>query len=172
MAKLVFPPNIDQLPTNIKVLATLFSTLAQNIFRFINTESTDLTPLNSLIVCTVACQPGIAMSDLADQLGIAKPQLSRNVLNLEKLDLIERRHNPDNRRLVNVYANPAGNQWAQAQILKVAQHLNGLLDKLEAPEQERLDVLMSETLTILAKADIVPIPPVPLQPTTQTQTGK
>lgn len=158
MAEPSFPPNIDALPANIKVLATLFSTLAQNIFRFINTESSDLTPLNSLIVCTVACHPGIAMSDLADQLGIAKSQLSRNVLTLEKLDLVERRHNTDNRRLVYVYANPAGNAMAQAQVLKVAQHLNGLLDKLEAPEQQRLDVLLSETLAILAKADIVPIP--------------
>ena len=166
MTEQTFPPHIDELPPNIKVLATLFGTLAQNIFRFINTESTALTPLNSIIVFTVACHPGISMSDLADQLGIAKSQLSRNVLSLEKLDLLKRQHNPDNRRLVNVYANPEGNSLAQAQIFRVAEHLNDLLTKLTPTEQARLDVLLRETLTILAKADIVPIEPANLAPST------
>lgn len=153
------PPELEQIPSNIRTVVTLFGTLAQTIFHYINTESTKLTPLNSLIVFTVATKPGISMSDLAKELGAANSQLTRNVTALENLDLIQRRHNLENRRVVNVYPSKAGLAFITEQFKKIGDRLDNTLSILSPKDRKKLDQSMAESLEILAKADIVPLPP-------------
>lgn len=153
------PPELEKIPKNIRTVVTLFGTLGQTIFHYINTESTKLTPLNSLIVFTVVTKPGISMSDLADELGAAKSQLTRNVTTLENLELLERRHNLENRRIVNVYPSESGLAFITEQFKKIGDRLDKTLSILSPEDRKKLDQSMSASLDILAKADIVPLPP-------------
>ncbi|KRM23634.1 MarR family winged helix-turn-helix transcriptional regulator [Latilactobacillus graminis] len=154
-----FPPELEKIPSNIRTVVTLFGTLGQTIFHYINTESNKLTPLNSLIVFTVATNPGISMSNLAEELGAAKSQLSRNVTTLENLELVERRHNRENRRIVNVYPSESGLAFITEQFKKIGERLEDTLSVLSPTDRRKLDQSMAVSLTILAKADIVPSPP-------------
>lgn len=153
------PPEFDKIPENIRAVVTLFGTLGQTIFHYINTDSSKLTPLNSLIVFTVATNPGISMSDLAKKLGAANSQLSRNVTALENFDLIQRRHNLENRRVVNVYLNEAGHNFITEQLEKIGKRLDATLSVLPEKKRKKLNASMAESLDILAEANIVPLPP-------------
>lgn len=151
-----YPPEFSQLPSNVRTTAVLFSTLAQTVIKYFNTEDFKLSPLNFIILTNTMMVPGISMSALAEKTGISKPQLSRNVSNLEELQLLERKHNTDNRRIVNVHPAEKGKELMNSQFLSVAGKLDNTLSTLSIEDRDHLNSLMNETLDILSKAGIVP----------------
>lgn len=158
MNKPIYPPELCELPENIRTTALLFSTLAQTIFSYFNKETVQQSPLNFMILTTVTSHPEIPMSELAEKIGISKPQLSRSVNNLEKSNMIERIHNKDNRRVVNVYPIQEGYDLMDKEFHNVADKLNDTLSILSKADRTRLDSLMNESLEILSKAGIVNTP--------------
>ena len=66
-------------------------------------EDLKLTKLDMLILLIVATNEGISMTELANQVGTSKVQVSRSIAGLEERAIVQRRHNQENRRVVNVY---------------------------------------------------------------------
>lgn len=48
------------------------------------------------------------MTELAQEVGTSKVQISRWITNLEQMNLVKRQHNTKNRRMVNVYLTSEG----------------------------------------------------------------
>lgn len=156
MNKNNYPEHFELLPENLRATALLFGTLAQTVIKYFNSEEISLTPLNFIIVSNSFMSPGISMSDLATRIGISKPQLSRSVSKLEEMNLVERRHNQENRRIVNVYPIESGTNLVHEQFENVVEKLDNTLSSLPLEDRQRLNSLMTESLEILSKAGIVP----------------
>ena len=72
-------------------------------FKDLDLEDLKLTKLDMLILLIVATNEGISMTELANQVGTSKVQVSRSIAGLEERAIVQRRHNQENRRVVNVY---------------------------------------------------------------------
>lgn len=95
---------------NISVFTDTFAFLSRLIFQEIDTdlESIKLTKMELLLVLIVATKEGITMTELANQVGTSKVQISRSISRLEKSHMVQRITNQDNRRIVNVHMTEEG----------------------------------------------------------------
>ena len=70
--------------------------------------SIDLTPPHSGILRAIAAEPGRSQQALSGQLGLLPSRVVAYVDELEDLGYVERRRNPDDRRLHALYLTPSG----------------------------------------------------------------
>ncbi|WP_225046939.1 MarR family winged helix-turn-helix transcriptional regulator [Lacticaseibacillus kribbianus] len=141
------------------LFANLFVTLAQAVSQNLSLAHLGLSNLELITVITVYTHPGIAMSALAEQMGISGPQLSRTIGQLEARDLVRRAHNPANRRVVNVMRTTAGVKLAEDHMAMVQQRLAERLAGLSAADHAALAKHLGATIDLLAKVGIVQLPP-------------
>ncbi|HEX3789425.1 MAG TPA: MarR family winged helix-turn-helix transcriptional regulator [Pseudonocardiaceae bacterium] len=103
----------------------------------------DLTPPQTGLLRAIATDPGRSQQALAGQLSIPPSRLVVLVDELERRGLIERRRNPDDRRLHAVHLTAAGGELL-GRIREVATaHEDTILWALDESEREQLFALLS-----------------------------
>ena len=108
----------------------------------------DLTPPQVGLLHAIALEPGRSQQALARHLGTPATRLVALVDGLEQRGLVERRRNPDDRRLYAVHLTEAGRRF-MGRLARVArEHDDAVLDGLDPDERARLH----ELLTRVAKA--------------------
>lgn len=102
----------------------------------------DLTPPQTGLLRVVALDPGRSQQALAGQLGTPPTRLVALVDGLEERGLLERRRNPQDRRLHAVYLGRAGEK-IMGEIRTVArEHDDAVLAALDADERAQLRRLL------------------------------
>ena len=108
----------------------------------------DLTPPQAGLLRAIAVGPGRSQQALAQHLGTPATRLVALVDGLEQRGLVERRRNPDDRRLYAVHLTEAGRRFMGELGVVAREHDDALLDGLDAAERAQLHDL----LTRLAQA--------------------
>ena len=104
----------------------------------------DLTPPQTGLLRVVAAEPGRSQQALARQLGTPPTRLVALVDGLEERGLLERRRNPEDRRLHAVHLGPAGEKII-GEIRTVArEHDDAVLEALDAAERSQLRALLGK----------------------------
>jgi DNA-binding MarR family transcriptional regulator len=104
----------------------------------------DLTPPQVGLLRVVALEPGRSQQALAGQLGTPPTRLVALVDDLERRGLLERRRNPQDRRLHAVHLGPAGEK-VMTEIRTVArEHDDAVLGALDADERAQLLSLLGK----------------------------
>lgn len=148
---------------DVTFFAELFILLSKVFFRDANIEEMKLSKIELLILFMLDASPGMTMTALAKQVGTTNVQISRSVSSLEKNHWVARMHNPENRRVVNVFLTEAGEalfekrkqhvkqqmqellaRFAPADYQVLLQHLEGIQQIFETYQQEIL-LPLSET---------------------------
>ena len=102
----------------------------------------DLTPPDAGILRLLRMSPGLSQQELAGRLGIHPSRLVALLDNLEKRGFVERRPNPEDRRLYSLHLTDGG-AGALERIGKVArEHQDALLSALSAEERKTLGTLL------------------------------
>lgn len=82
-------------------------------------------------------QPGLRQTDLAQQLGVEPPTITRMVRRLERGGLVERRRDPDDGRTLRIHPTPRA-RLLEAMVRRTWSDLDGeLLTALGAADAER-----------------------------------
>jgi DNA-binding MarR family transcriptional regulator len=103
----------------------------------------DLTPPQAGLLRAIATGPGRSQQALAQHLGTPATRLVALVDGLEQRGLVERRRNPDDRRLYAVHLTEAGRRF-MTELGRVArEHDDALLDGLDAGERVQLHDLLT-----------------------------
>lgn len=104
----------------------------------------DLTPPQTGLLRVVAAEPGRSQQALAQQLGTPPTRLVALVDKLEERGLLERRRNPQDRRLHAVHLGPEGGKL-MAEVRDVAtEHEDAMLAPLDAAERAQLRELLGK----------------------------
>ncbi|MFZ0745378.1 MAG: MarR family transcriptional regulator [Terracidiphilus sp.] len=102
----------------------------------------ELTPPDAGILRLLRVAAGLSQQELAAKLNIHPSRMVAIVDNLEKRNLLERRANPDDRRLYSLYLTQAGGE-ALEKIGKVArEHQEALLSVLSIEDRDTLAILL------------------------------
>lgn len=102
----------------------------------------DLAPADAGILRLLRMAAGLSQQELAGKLGIHPSRLVAILDNLEKRGFVERRPNPNDRRLYSLHL-AAGGEETLGKIGKVArEHQEALLAALNAEERQTLGALL------------------------------
>jgi DNA-binding MarR family transcriptional regulator len=102
----------------------------------------ELTPPDAGILRMLRSSAGISQQELSTRLQIHPSRLVAILDNLEKQKLVERKPNPDDRRLYSLHLTKSGNEILE-DIGRVArEHQDALLAALSAGEREQLTGLL------------------------------
>jgi DNA-binding MarR family transcriptional regulator len=105
-------------------------------------ERLDLSPPHAGILGLLRRSAGQSQQDVAESLGMHPSRMVAILDELESKGLVERRANPDDRRVYALYLTPAGDK-ALRDIAKVnAEHLESLCAALDGSEREQLARLL------------------------------
>jgi DNA-binding MarR family transcriptional regulator len=103
----------------------------------------DLTPPHAGILRAIAAEPGRSQQALSGQLGLLPSRVVAYVDELEGRGYVERRHNPDDRRLHALYLTASGKK-VMAKIGGLArQHDRLLTAGLDAQQRDTLHQLLA-----------------------------
>ena len=94
--------NLNQVGCHFLDFAVHFFTLSKGHFRQQNLVKANSLAFNTLVTLNELADSCLTMSDLASRLEITKQQLTKLVNDLEEKDLVNRIHNPQNRRQVYI----------------------------------------------------------------------
>ena len=105
--------------------------------------SIDLTPPHAGILRVIAAEPGRSQQALSGQLGLLPSRVVAYVDELEDLGYVERRRNPDDRRLHALYLTPSGKK-ALSKIGELGrQHERLMTAGLDTEQRDTLRQLLS-----------------------------
>ena len=102
----------------------------------------DLTPPQTGLLRVVALGPGRSQQELARRLGTPPTRLVALVDGLEERGLLERRRNPQDRRLHAVHLGPAGEKIMVDVAAVAGEHEDAILAALDADERTQLRGLL------------------------------
>lgn len=136
-------------------LEQLFTDLTQAITENRTLAEFGLTRLQAMTLKNVYSRQGTSMSQLADITGISRAQLTRLITSLENRSLVERRHNENNRRIVNVYGTEHGKTIIREHSQLIADRIRAHTETLSADEQTALTHHLRETIRLMIKAGII-----------------
>jgi DNA-binding MarR family transcriptional regulator len=103
----------------------------------------DLTPPQAGLLRAVALGPGRSQQELARHLGTPATRLVALVDGLEQRGLVERRRNPDDRRLYAVHLTETGRR-VMTRLSRVArEHDDAMLDGLDPGQRAQLHELLT-----------------------------
>ncbi|MEQ3553705.1 MarR family winged helix-turn-helix transcriptional regulator [Pseudonocardia nematodicida] len=103
----------------------------------------DLTPPQTGLLRAVAAEPGRSQQSLARHLGTPASRLVALVDGLAGRGLVERRRNPDDRRLHALHVTPAGKEMLDRIGGVAGEHEQDLLGALDPDERATLRELLS-----------------------------
>jgi DNA-binding MarR family transcriptional regulator len=101
-----------------------------------------LTPADAGILRLLRADAGLSQQELAARLQIHPSRLVAILDNLEKRGLIERRANPDDRRLYSLHLTQAGGETVEKIGSVARQHQEALLSSISSEERNTLATLL------------------------------
>lgn len=113
----------------------------------------DLTPPQTGLLRAIAQGPGRSQQALAEQLGTPATRLVALVDGLEKRGVIERRRNPEDRRLHAVYMTASGQQLLRDIARVASEHDRDLTTGLDEHERAQLHTLLAR---LAAQQELTP----------------
>jgi DNA-binding MarR family transcriptional regulator len=131
----------DRRPTGAAFLLTQLGTHAARRFGE-RVAAVDLTPPQAGLIRAVAREPGRSQQALAERLGTPATRLVALVDSLEQRGVLERRRNPDDRRLHAVHLTPDGEALRDDLGRLAAEHEDALLAALDPAERRTLADLL------------------------------
>lgn len=132
---------VDDRPTGAAFLLTQLGTHAARRFGE-RVAAVDLTPPQAGLIRAVAREPGRSQQALAERLGTPATRLVALVDSLEQRGVLERRRNPDDRRLHAVHLTPDGEALRDDLGRLAAEHEDALLAALDPAERRTLADLL------------------------------
>ena len=128
----------------------LYTFMNQLVFHDLESELADLklSKMEVLIVLIVTTKEGLTMTELAQQVGTNKVQISRWVAQLEARNILQRKHNLQNKRIVNVFPTPEGQSLFQVKEQQVKEKIRQTLSILDPEDAQKMDYHLSEVLAI------------------------
>lgn len=156
---------MSTLDVDITRLAEIYNMLSKLIFSGLELEDLKLSKLEMLITLGVAATQGITITDLANEIGTSKVQISRSLDSLEKKNYIYRQKNPVNRRIVNIFLTDYGKEMFNLKEEQVKQHVKSELSTLSPEDYQTINYHL-EAISKLLKAttdqlEIKNSPPIP-----------
>lgn len=124
---------------DITLFTELFNMVGKILFTGVNLDDLKLSKLEILITIAVAANEGIAMTDLANEIGTSKVQISRTIDSLEKKEFVQRKHNKKNRRMVNVFLTENGREAFRQKQQQVKAHIQQELAGLTSEEYQAMN---------------------------------
>lgn len=109
-------------------------------------EEVQITPAQLILLDWVAGSPGCGVQVMAAGLGLTPPTISVGVRRLEKIGLLERRPNPQDRRSIQLFLTPQGETLHQQAQEYRQDKARRLLSGLTVQEQETLLSLWEQAL--------------------------
>lgn len=137
------------------IFGQLFLTLTQAISQNRSLDEFGLTRLQAITLRNVYRQSGITMTQLAQKIGITRPQLTRIIDTLEERGLVSRHHNDDNHRVINVLRTEKGKKVVKKHMDLIQSRIQKLVDTLDDEDQKALVTHLQETIRLMEKAGIV-----------------
>ena len=104
----------------------------------------------------VHMQPGITVSEIARQSGMAKSNVSKTVDSLVQLNMLEKRSDPSDQRLVRLHVTPRAEEHFQAVHNAVRDRLGAMLASLRPGQVDTLIDALAALETALAASDDTP----------------
>ena len=128
----------------------LYTFMNQLVFHDLESELADLklSKMELLIVLIVTTKEGLTMTELAQQVGTNKVQISRWVAQLEARNILQRQHNQENKRIVNVFPTLEGKSLFQAKEQQVKDNIQQTLSILDQADSQKIEEHLSEVLAI------------------------
>ncbi|MFC6171819.1 MarR family winged helix-turn-helix transcriptional regulator [Loigolactobacillus jiayinensis] len=136
-------------------LGEMFFNLSQAITQNRSLEEFNLTRLQAMTLSKVYQHPGVSMSQLATNTGISRAQLTRLITTLETRQLVQRKHNQTNRRIVNVYGTPKGQTVIAKHMQLIQDRIDAHVQTLPPEEQAALSTHLHESMRLMIKAKII-----------------
>lgn len=106
-------------------------------------RSVELTPPHAGIMRAIAAEPGRSQQALSAQLGLLPSRVVSYVDELEQRGYLERRRNPDDRRVYALYLTAAGEELMSTISELAAQHERHLTTGLDVDQRAQLHELLS-----------------------------
>ncbi|HEX3012075.1 MAG TPA: MarR family transcriptional regulator [Syntrophomonadaceae bacterium] len=101
-------------------------------------------PVTTMIMARqIGNQPGITISSLSRQTGIAKSHISNIIRDLEQRDWVEKRTDASDQRILRLYLTPSASEHLKVIRAEIKQQINALV--ADIPEQEALDLIQGLT---------------------------
>ncbi|BBX38336.1 MarR family transcriptional regulator [Mycolicibacterium mageritense DSM 44476 = CIP 104973] len=104
--------------------------------------SVDLTPPHAGILRAIGTQPGLSQQSLSSQLGLLPSRVVSYVDDLENRGYVERRRNPDDRRLHALFLSAAGKKMLRRIGELAHRHDERMTAGLDAAQRENLRTLL------------------------------
>lgn len=111
----------------------------------------ELTNYQSKVLSVLQFVKEMTMSELADRLVMSKSQLTANVDVLVRLNLVERRTDPDDRRKIIIRMTEDGVRYIANTREAMCRYYDLYFDKITEEEKLRLYISMSQLLELLEK---------------------
>lgn len=105
-------------------------------------ETLELTPPHAGILRAIGGQPGLSQQALSTQLGLLPSRVVSYVDDLEDRGYVERRRNPDDRRLHALYLSTAGKKTLRRIGELARRHDERMTAGLDAAQRDNLHVLL------------------------------
>jgi len=128
-------------PNSAFLLAQLGAHAAQVFSRLV--AEVDLSPPQAGLLRAVATGPGRSQQEIAAQLGTPPTRLVALADDLDRRGLIERKRNPEDRRLYALYLTETGQSTLETLGRIAGEHNDILLNALDQTEREQLHTLLS-----------------------------
>ncbi|AMV60393.1 Transcriptional regulator, Mar family [Pediococcus damnosus] len=141
--------------TSSDIFAKFFQTFAQVISQSRSLDEFGLTNLQATTLRNAYQHSGITMTQLAQSVGITRPQLTRIVNTLEERGLVHRHHNEKNRRVINVQQTQKGKRIIKKHMELIQSRIQRLVGSLDANDQEALIHHLKESTRLIEKAGFV-----------------
>lgn len=109
---------------DVSVVFELFTLLSKIVFEGLDIKEVSLSNMELLALMVLSANPGMPMSKIAEELGTSKAQVSRMITSMEDEKIVERQHNPVNRRVVNVFLTDHGNEIIELKKQQVMAHMS------------------------------------------------
>ncbi len=141
---------------DLSAIIEVYQFLNHCLFQGIDEEiaKLKLTKMDLFILLIVALREGVTMTELAQEVGTSKVQISRWITNLEQMNLVKRQHNTKNRRMVNVYLTSEGKAIHSKRKLQFERKLEENFATLPSEEFLALKDHFAVALAILQKTQL------------------
>jgi MarR family transcriptional regulator, organic hydroperoxide resistance regulator len=77
-------------------------------------DQVDMHRAQAILLCTLKAQDGMSQTEIAEQLSVQGATITNMLQRMEEANLVLRRRDPDDNRLVRVYLTDAGREKEQA----------------------------------------------------------
>ncbi len=130
-----------------------FLSFAKTHFRKENELRADSLAFHALINLQILSRQELTMSELAKEMMITKQQLTRLVNDLENQGLVERVHNPINRRQVYIHISPKGISMLEEVKKAMAENASAAMAVFDDEERAELDACLTRLTELFSKLD-------------------